>query len=83
MRYHPGVVVSLDKLRPGTRATIAAIHGDCSALQRLLEMGLLEGTPIEYLRVALLGDPIEGRLGDALVTLRRREAACVEVTPCP
>jgi len=76
-------MVFLHQLRPGTQATIAAVHGDCAALQRLLEMGVLEGTPIEFLRVAPLGDPIEVRLGDALVTLRRREAACVEVTPCP
>ena len=48
-------------------------------LQRLLEMGLLEGEEIEVLAFAPLGDPVEIRLRDYRLSLRRSEAARVQV----
>ena len=46
---------------------------------RLLEMGLLVGTPVELVRFAPLGDPMEIRLNDYRLSLRRSEAARVQV----
>ena len=68
---------SLDQLRPGQRGRISAIQGDDALVQRLMEMGLIEGETIELLRVAPLGDPLEIRLGDYRLSLRRNEAARV------
>jgi ferrous iron transport protein A len=68
---------SLDQLRPGQRGRISAIQGDDALVQRLMEMGLIEGETIELLRVAPLGDPLEIRLGDYRLSLRRTEAARV------
>ncbi|HEY7155795.1 MAG TPA: FeoA family protein [Gemmataceae bacterium] len=70
---------SLDQLRPGQRGRITAIQGDDALMQRLLEMGLLEGQELEVLSFAPLGDPLEIRLGDYRLSLRRREAARVLV----
>jgi ferrous iron transport protein A len=42
-------------------------------------MGLLEGEPVEVLGFAPLGDPMEIRLRDYRLSLRRAEAACVTV----
>ena len=72
---------SLDQLRPGQRARIEALDGDDSLAQRLMEMGLLEGEEVEVIRFAPLGEPVEVRLGDYCLSLRRREAARVRVTP--
>lgn len=71
---------SLDQLRVGQRASIQAVTGSDLLVQRLLEMGVLEGEPVEVLGFALLGDPMEIRLRDYRLSLRRREAACIAVT---
>ena len=76
-------MATLDQLHVGQRATVAAIRGDGTLLQRLLEMGLLEGEEIEVIGFAPLGDPLEIRLRDYRLSLRRAEAARVEVTPLP
>ena len=73
----------LDQLRPGQHGRILAVAGDDALVQRLLEMGLLDGEEVEVLAFAPLGDPVEIRLGDSRLSLRRREAARVEVAPLP
>jgi ferrous iron transport protein A len=73
--------LTLDQLRPGGRGRIACIDGDDSLVQRLMEMGLLEGEEVEVVGFAPLGDPMEVRLGDYRLSLRRVEAARVHVEP--
>jgi ferrous iron transport protein A len=51
--------------------------------QRLMEMGMLEGDEVELLAFAPLGDPLEVRLGDSRLSLRRNDAARVEVQLLP
>ncbi len=70
---------TLDQLPVGQRCRVEAIQGDDALVQRLLEMGLLEGEEVEVTNVAPLGDPIEIRLRDYRLSLRRREAARVHV----
>lgn len=70
---------SLDQLQRGQRAIVEAVRGDDALVQRLLEMGLLEGEEVEVVGFAPLGDPMELRLRDYRLSLRRGEAARVEV----
>ena len=72
---------SLDQVQAGGRARIDALHGEDAVVQRLLEMGLLEGEEVEILGFAPLGDPLEIRLRDYRLSLRRSEAARVLVLP--
>ena len=72
---------SLDQLERGQRATVTAIAGDDGIVQRLREMGLFEGEEIEVLGFAPFGDPMEIRLRDYRLSLRRSEAARVTVHP--
>jgi ferrous iron transport protein A len=52
--------------------------------RRLLEMGLVEGAPVQVLYEGLFGrDPIAVKLADRTVALRRREARAVLVRPVP
>ncbi len=60
-----------------------SVQGDDGLVQRLLEMGLLEGEEAEVANVAPLGDPIEIRSRDYRLSPRRREAARVLVEPLP
>jgi ferrous iron transport protein A len=70
-------MASLDQLRAGERARIASLQGDDVIVQRLLEMGLFEGEEVEVLGFAPFGDPMEIRLRDYRLSLRRSEAARV------
>lgn len=76
-------MATLDQLPVGCRARIDAVEGDDHLVQRLMEMGVLEGEHVEVLTVAPLGDPIEIRLRDYRLSLRRVEAARVAVSPVP
>ena len=71
---------SLDQLQVGQRARIDTVAGSDALVQRLLEMGLLEGDEIEVVGFAPLGDPMEVRLRDYRLSLRRSEAARVLVS---
>ena len=72
---------TLNQLRPGERVRITRIEGGDSLVQRLMEMGLIEGEVVEVVGFAPFGDPMEVRLGDYRLSLRRVEAARVEVEP--
>jgi ferrous iron transport protein A len=74
---------SLDRLSPGQRGLVVSLTGEPRLVQRLMEMGLLEGDEVELLAVAPLGDPLEVRLRDYRLSLRREDAAGVEVQPLP
>jgi len=70
---------ALSDLQAGQRAEILALTGEPALVQRLYEFGLLEGETIEFLGQAPLGDPIEIRIGNARVSLRKAEAAGISV----
>ena len=72
---------SLDKMKVGECGRVDDVLGDDALVQRLMEMGLLEGTEVEVLGFAPLGDPMEVRLSDYRLSLRRNEAARIRVTP--
>lgn len=69
----------LSELAPGESAPIVRILGDELVARRLMELGLVPGTRVEVVRHAPLGDPIELRLRQIHLSLRRSEAALVHV----
>ena len=72
----------LSELRVGEKGRIQRVfEADAPEMtRRLLEMGLLEGSPIEVLHEAPFGrDPIAVRVRGGLIALRREEAKWVEV----
>ena len=72
-------MTTLDQLRPGQQAVVLSLSGDPGLVQRLYELGLFEGETIEVLALAPLGDPIEIRLGNSRLSLRKAEAAGIGV----
>jgi len=67
----------LSALQPGERGTVVEItSGDA---QRLMDMGVIRGTPVAVIRVAPLGDPLEVRVRGFMLTLRRSEAEHITV----
>lgn len=73
--------VSLDTLKPGERGTIVRILNRRPPLRRrLLELGLINGTVVEFVAGAPLGGPIQIRVRRTRLSLRRAEAQAIIVT---
>ena len=71
----------LTSLGVGSVATITEIKVSPESRGRLLEMGLLVGTPVELVRFAPLGDPVEIKVRGYHLTLRKQEAEQILVRP--
>jgi ferrous iron transport protein A len=71
----------LASLRVGHTATVCDIKVPPENRGRLLEMGLLVGTPVELIRFAPLGDPVEIKVRGYHLTLRKHEAEQIWVKP--
>lgn len=73
--------IRLDLLAPGTEGIILDIDGDGPLVRRLMDLGLVPGTPVRYVRTAPLGDPLELVVRGTHLSIRRVEAARVHVEP--
>lgn len=71
--------MTLDQLAVGRRGTVCRLRGEPSIRRRLLSMGFVPGVEVETLRVAPMGDPIAFEVKGYSLSLRREEAAFVEV----
>ena len=71
----------LDALKPGESGVIARLGGDQAIARRLMELGLVPGTPVQVVRRAPLGDPIELSVRGLHLSLRRSEASQIHVAP--
>ena len=70
---------TLGSLRPGHSAHVVRVHGEGALRRRILEMGLTPGTPIRVRKIAPLGDPIEILVRGYALSLRKADAALVEI----
>lgn len=68
------MVLTLDRLQPGQTATVSEINGAPTDNQRLMHMGLVEGSEISVVRRAPSGDPIEISLMGYALSLRLSDA---------
>jgi ferrous iron transport protein A len=68
---------NLSEIKSPGSFTIKDLKGDDAT--RLMEMGVLPGLPLEVLRRAPLGFPIEIKVRGILLTLREVEAKCIEL----
>jgi ferrous iron transport protein A len=71
----------LTDLGVGQSAVVREINVPSPQRGRLLEMGLLVGTPVQLVRFAPLGDPVEIKVRGYHLTLRRHEAEQILVEP--
>ena len=71
--------VSLDALEAGRHARVTAVRGSGAVARRLMEMGVVPGAPVRVIKSAPLGDPLEVRVRNYHLALRRSEAQTVSV----
>lgn len=76
----PAASQPLSSLSAGQSGVITDVRLAASQRGRLLEMGLLTGTPVELIRFAPLGDPVEIKVRGYHLTLRKHEAEQIWVS---
>lgn len=69
----------LTELNKGETARIVKVNGEGAIRRRLFDMGVTPGADVELRKKAPLGDPIEVTIRGYELTLRKAEAACVEI----
>jgi len=72
--------MTLDQLKPGERGIVTGWTSP-EPPSRLLEMGILQGTELQIVRHAPLGDPIDVRIRGYHLSLRKQEAGLIEIRP--
>lgn len=75
-------MLTLDKLEIGQSALIQAVNGEGSRRQHFLDMGLIPDAVVKVVKYAPLGDPMEVTIHGYSLTLRKADAAWIEVKPC-
>ena len=71
--------MTLDMLEVGSEARIVNVGGDGALRRHFLDMGVIPGARIEFVKRAPLGDPIEFRIHDYALTLRSEDASKIEI----
>ena len=71
--------MTLDKLPIGKPAIILTVGGEGDLRCHLLDMGLIPHTEVTVRKVAPLGDPIELTVRGYELSIRKGEAALIEV----
>lgn len=71
---------SLAEIALGKSATVQAVDGSRAFRRRLLEMGLVPGTEVKVVTIAPLGDPLQIEVRGGQWSIRRAEAAQIQVT---
>lgn len=74
--------VTLNELKEGQQAVILKIRGRGTFRHRIIELGFVRGQMVKVMRSAPLKDPVVFRILDSDVSLRRAEAAQIEVLVC-
>lgn len=72
---------TLAEMRPGERAVISdfAPSNDASLMQRIMQMGLIQGTIVELAYEAPFGGAIAVQCRDTLIALRTEDAKFIRV----
>lgn len=72
--------MNLAEIKEGESAILTEIGGAGALRQHFLDMGLIPGTRVTYVKAAPMGDPIEYRIWDYELTLRLSEAEQIQIT---
>ncbi len=73
---------TLDCLREGERGTVSALEMSGALRRRLMDFGLIEGTPIRCVRKSPAGSPILYSVRGTMLALRTCDSRRISVLPC-
>lgn len=70
---------TLRQAKIGQTVTVVKLHGEGAVKRRIMDMGITKGIPVYVRKVAPLGDPVEVTVRGYELSLRKEDAALVEV----
>lgn len=70
---------TLKDVKVGETATVARLHGEGPVKRRIMDMGITKGVQIYVRKVAPLGDPVEITVRGYELSLRKADAALIEI----
>ena len=70
---------TLREVKIGETVKVVKLHGEGPVKRRIMDMGITKGTEVFVRKVAPLGDPMEVTVRGYELSIRKEEAAVVEV----
>ena len=72
----------LDLLTTGEKVRVKKLHAKGKLLHKLLDMGFVNSAEIEVVREAPLYDPMQLKIHNYFITIRKSEAMLIETEEC-
>ncbi len=70
---------TLKEAKIGETLKVVKLHGEGAVKRRIMDMGITKGVEVHIRKVAPLGDPIELTVRGYELSLRKADAAMIEV----
>ena len=70
---------TLKEVKVGQTVKVVKLHGEGAVKRRIMDMGITRGTEIYVRKVAPLGDPVEITVRGYELSIRKADAAMVDV----
>ena len=70
---------TLKEVKVGETVKVVKLHGEGAVKRRIMDMGITPGVEVKVIKVAPLGDPVEINVRGYELSLRKEEAARIEV----
>ena len=70
---------TLRNIAVGETAKVKRLHGEGALKRRIMDMGITKGSQVYVRKVAPLGDPVEITIRGYELSLRKDDAACIEM----
>ena len=70
---------TLNDIPVGAATRVVRLHGEGAVKRRIMDMGITKGAEVAVRKVAPLGDPIELTVRGYELSIRKGEAALIEV----
>ena len=70
---------TLKEVAIGDTAKVVKLHGEGAVKRRIMDMGITKGVEVYVRKVAPLGDPIEVNVRGYELSIRKDDAAMIEV----
>lgn len=71
---------TLQQSKVGDTAVVKKLHGEGAVRRRIMDMGITKGVQIYIRKLAPLGDPIEVNVRGYELSIRKADAAMIEIS---
>jgi len=71
--------MTLKEMKPGQSGQVVSIGEKGPLKRRIMDMGITPGTAVKVIKTAPLGDPVEINVRGYELSMRKEEAARIEV----